>query len=214
MERFITNKDHDIVFNPNLPAFVYYFNDEHIYLINDKQMRHSLLNNNSTKSDIISLLSNERKIEDSKTPKNIVVDLPFEQWATVSNTKIFITVPRLVHDTFYKLIIQGDIYNGQLKMNDKEGIVKFQHENKNVIIYNPDYHSVNTTIKTLGDKYIFKNQRIQTFKLAKEYLDNEFGGLPMSSMNSSGDKIFHSEHIRKCQFNGWFQKPKTKIKCL
>ena len=64
MERFISNKDNDIVFNPNLPAFVYYFNDEHIYLINDKQMRHSLLNNNSTKSDIISLLSKERKIED------------------------------------------------------------------------------------------------------------------------------------------------------
>ncbi len=44
MERFITNKDINIVFNPNLPAFVYYFNDEHIYLINDKQMRHTLLN--------------------------------------------------------------------------------------------------------------------------------------------------------------------------
>ncbi len=34
MERFITNKDNNmIVYNPNLPAFVYYFNDEHIYLI-------------------------------------------------------------------------------------------------------------------------------------------------------------------------------------
>ena len=44
---------------------------------------------------------------------------------TVSNTKIFITVPRLVHDTFYKLIIQGDIYNGQVKMNEKEGTVNF-----------------------------------------------------------------------------------------
>ena len=43
-------------------------------------------------------------------------------------------------------------------MNDREGIVKFQHENKNVIIYNPDYHIVNTTIKTLGDKYIFKKR--------------------------------------------------------
>ncbi len=93
-------------------------------------MRHSLLNNNSTKSDILSLLSKERKIEYSKTPKNTVVDLPFDKWATVSNTKIFITVPRLVHDTFYKLIIQGDIYNGQLKMNEKERVIKFQHENK------------------------------------------------------------------------------------
>ena len=45
-----------------------------------------------------------------------MVDLPFDKWTTVSNTKIFITVPRLVHDTFYKLIIQGDIYNGQLKI--------------------------------------------------------------------------------------------------
>ena len=32
----------------------------------------------------------------------------------------------------------------------------------------------------------------------------------MSSMNSSGDKIFHSEYIRNCQFNGWFKEPKTK----
>ena len=32
----------------------------------------------------------------------------------------------------------------------------------------------------------------------------------MSSMNSSGDKVFHSEHIRSCQFNGWFKEPKTK----
>ena len=39
----------------------------------------------------------------------------------VSNSKIFITVPRLVHHTFYKLIIQGDVYNGQNKgMKKKE----------------------------------------------------------------------------------------------
>ena len=208
MERFMTNHDYDIPWSKDLPAFVFYFNDEHIYLITDKQMRHSLLNNTSNKADIISLLSKERKVEDSKTPKNIVVDLPFEKWTDVSNTKIFITVPRLVHETFYKLIIQGDVYNGQIKMNEKEGIVRFQYENKNTIIFNPDYHIVNKTIETLGDKYTFKNQRIHT--LAREYLDNEFGGLPMSSMNSSGDKLFHSEHIRNCQFNGWFKKPKTK----
>ena len=28
-------------------------------------------------------------------------------------------------------------------------------------------------------------------------------------MNSSGDKLFHSEFIRNCQFNGWFKEPKT-----
>jgi hypothetical protein len=32
----------------------------------------------------------------------------------------------------------------------------------------------------------------------------------MSSMNSSGDKVFHSEYIRNCQFIGWFKEPKTK----
>ena len=210
MEKFITNsdKDNDIKFNYNLPAFAFYFNDNHIYLINDKQMRHALLTNGN-KSDIISLLSKERKIED-KAPKEIKVDLPFDDWKTVENTNIFITVPRLVHDTFYKLIIQGDIYNGKVKINEKEGIVKFKYENKNTIIYNPDYHIVNKTIATLNardtqQKYEFKNQRLQT--LACEYFDNEFGGLPKSSMNESGDKLFHSEFIRNCQFNGWFQKP-------
>ena len=71
MERFMTNneKEYDIKFNYNLPAFVFYFNDNHIYLINDKQMRHSLLNNNGNKSDIISLLSKERKVQDDKTQK-------------------------------------------------------------------------------------------------------------------------------------------------
>ncbi len=43
MERCISNKGHDIVFNANLPAFVYYFNDEHIDLINDKEMQHSFI---------------------------------------------------------------------------------------------------------------------------------------------------------------------------
>ena len=213
MEKFITNndKDYDIKFNYNLPSFVFYFNDNHIYLINDKQMRHSLLNNNGNKSDIISLLSKERKIKD-KTPKGVIVDLPFNDWLTVSDTKIFITTPRLVHDTFYKLIIQGDIYNGQVKMNEKEGIIKFQYENKNIIIYNPDYHKVNETITALNTRnsettYTFKNQRIYT--LASEYFDNEFGGLPKSSMNSLGDNLFHSEFIRNCQFNGFFREPKT-----
>ena len=65
MEKFITNsdKDNSIKFNYNLPAFAFYFNDNHVYLINDKKMRHSLLVNGS-KSDIISLLSNERKLEE------------------------------------------------------------------------------------------------------------------------------------------------------
>jgi hypothetical protein len=49
----------------------------------------------------------------------------------------------------------------------KEGIVRFQHEKKNSIIFNPYYHIVNKTIETLGDKYTFKNQRIHT--LAREY---------------------------------------------
>ena len=63
-------------------------------------------------------------------------------------------------------------------MNNKEGIVEFQYENKNLIIFNSDYHILNNTIKTLGDKYTFKNQRIPT--LAREYLDT--GCVPSSSL--------------------------------
>jgi len=36
-------------------------------------------------------------------------------------------------------------------MSDKEGIVRFQYNNKNLIIYNPDYHVVKKTIDKLND---------------------------------------------------------------
>jgi hypothetical protein len=39
MQQFITNKNEPINFNKNIPAFVFYYNDSHIYLINDTVMR-------------------------------------------------------------------------------------------------------------------------------------------------------------------------------
>jgi hypothetical protein len=93
------------------------------------------------------------------------------------------------------------------------------YENKNTIIYNPDVIEVIDTIKILNekeevevidedddeqvDKYSFRNQRLQT--LAKEYLDNEFGGVPSSTMNTTGNYLFHSEFIKNHAFNGWFE---------
>ena len=50
MKEFISNKDLNISFHSNLPAFVFYFNDHHIYLVNDKEVRHALLNCNKTVS--------------------------------------------------------------------------------------------------------------------------------------------------------------------
>ncbi len=74
MQQFITNKEESIIFNQNLLAFVFYFNDSHIYLIKDKEMRHSLLNSHD-KSDIISLISKEA--ENNKSEREIKVDIPF-----------------------------------------------------------------------------------------------------------------------------------------
>ncbi len=58
MQQFITDKYERIDFNKNLPAFVFYFKDSHIYLINDTAMRQSFLHSND-KSNIISLISKE-----------------------------------------------------------------------------------------------------------------------------------------------------------
>ena len=92
-------------------------------------------------------------------------------------------------------------------MSEKEGIIRFQYKT-NTIIYNPDYYTAHETLKKLDpSKYTFKNQRINS--LAKEYLENEFGALQESTMNNQGDKIFHSEFIRNCQFNGWVSEPKS-----
>ena len=59
MNQFITNKDINIDFHSNLPAFVFYFNDHHIYLINDKDVRHALLNCNKTVD--VTALAKEKK---------------------------------------------------------------------------------------------------------------------------------------------------------
>ena len=63
---------------------------------------------------------------------------------------------------------------------------------------------------TSKTKYVFKNQRIHT--LAREYLDKEFGGVPSSTFNTTGDYIFHSDFIKSHAFVGWFDKTENNDK--
>ena len=87
MQQFITNKNEPLNFNKNIPAFVFYFNDSHIYLIKDTSMRQSLLHSND-KSDIISLISKEANKNESERVNK--VDIPFEEWEKVK-ISIFIS---------------------------------------------------------------------------------------------------------------------------
>jgi len=88
MQQFITNKNEPINFNMSIPVFVFYFNDSHIYLINDTAMRQSLLHSHD-KSDIISLISKEAN--KNKKEREIKVDIPFEEWGEGKNINIYIT---------------------------------------------------------------------------------------------------------------------------
>jgi predicted RND superfamily exporter protein len=167
MQQFITNKNDLSNFNKNLPAFVFYFNDSHIYLIKDTAMRKSLLHSND-KSDIISLISKEAN--KNKSERKIKVDIPFEEWGDGESINIYITGQRVVNNTFYKLICEGEVYNNGVKSCEKDGIIKFTYKNKNKIIYNPDYHMVNITIENLNNrqidiKYKFENQRLSTLAM-------------------------------------------------
>ena len=54
------------------------------------------------------------KLKRNQEAKDIKVDLAFDDRTSVENTKIFITKPRLVHDTFNELIMQGGVYNGNV----------------------------------------------------------------------------------------------------
>ena len=220
MSQFITNKNINVDFDHNLPAFVFYFNDNHIYLINDADTRHALLNCNKENVSV-SLLAKEKK--KAKFQKDFIIDIPLEEWKTYNNTNIYITSDRLVHNTFYQLACKGDVYNVAIKMSEKEGVVQFMYENKNMVIYNPDIISVTETIKILNqsdeveivdeeetevkEQYVFKNQRIHT--LASEFLDKKFGGVPKSTMNNLGDWVFHSEFIKHYAFVGWFNEKPT-----
>ena len=76
---------------------MFYFNDSHIYLINDTAMRQSLLHSND-KSDIISLISKEAS--KNKTERDIKVDIPFEEWGNDENINIYITGQRVVNNAF------------------------------------------------------------------------------------------------------------------
>ena len=124
LQQFITNKTTDITFNHDgLRAFVFYMNDDHIYLINDKELCHALLHSNE-KNEIISMFAKQRQTAQKSEREATVafelwdlvndvplferVDLPFEQWDDVSYNTIYITEHRLVHETFYKLLCKGD----------------------------------------------------------------------------------------------------------
>ncbi len=96
MQQFITNKNEPINFNKNLPAFVFYFNDSYIYLINDTAMRQSLLHSHD-KSDIISLISKEAT--KNKNERELKDDIPFEEWGEGENIDIYITGQRVVNNT-------------------------------------------------------------------------------------------------------------------
>ena len=206
--QFITNKNSDVKFNNNLPAFVFYFNDEHIYLINDSHIRQALLHK-SDKLNIQSMLQKKQEIEDTIIDtSNLLIDIPFEDWSKYEKSTIYITKHRLINDIFYQEIAEGRIHNRKIKLSEKDGITKFQCHT-NTIVYNPDIKAVLETLKQLDEtKYKFQNQKLNT--LAKEVLDKQFSGLPSSTMNKNGDAIFHSEFIRNCQYNGWFEMPESK----
>ena len=137
MNQFITNKDLSIDFHSNLPAFVFYFNDHHIYLINDKDVRHALLNCNKTVD--VTALAKEKK--QKLFTKDLIIDIPIEEWTNHEKTNIYITDNRVVQNTFYKLACAGDVYNVGIKMSEKEGITRFKYENGNMIIFNPDINA-------------------------------------------------------------------------
>ena len=169
MQQFITNKNEGIDFNKNIPAFVFYFNDSHIYLINDTTMRQSLLHSHN-KSEIISLMIKEAKRKHDDERDGIKVDIPFDEWDKGEGITIYITGQRVVNNTFYKLICEGKVYNNGIKSCDKDGIIQFTYENSNRIIYNPDYHMVVKTIDVLNNrdtdiKYKFQNQKMCTLSM-------------------------------------------------
>ena len=118
MRQFITNKNSDIKFIRRLPAFVFYFNDSHIYLIKDPKIRNALLQGSSM-SELISLLSLEAKKETKVREHK--VDIPFEQWGEGEKLNIHITKNREVNDQFYKL-------KDNIK-NDLKDLIDFQMKN-------------------------------------------------------------------------------------
>ena len=69
---------------------------------------------------------------------------------SIKKTNIYVSDDRLVHNSFYKLACAGDVWNVRIRMSEKEGIVQFKYENGNMIILNPDIHSVIETIKVLN----------------------------------------------------------------
>ena len=88
-------------------------------------MRQSLLHSHD-KSDIISLISKEAN--KNKNEREVKVDIPFEEWGEGENTNIYITGQRVVNNTFYKLICDGEVYNVGVKLCDKDGIIKFTYK--------------------------------------------------------------------------------------
>ena len=63
-----------------------------------KDVRHALLNCNKTVD--VTALAKEKK--QKLFTKDLLIDIPKEEWTNHSKTNIYITDTRVVHNTFYK----------------------------------------------------------------------------------------------------------------
>ncbi len=131
-------------------------------------MRQLLLYLND-RSDIISSISKEAN--KNKTEREIKVDIPFEEWGDCENINICITGQRVVNNTVYKLICESKVYNHGKKSCDENGIIKFTYDNKNKMIYNPNYHMINNTIENLNNRNIDVKLKFQYQKMSTLAMD-------------------------------------------
>ena len=196
----LSNIKCDIKFNSNLSALFFMNWNNHMYVIEDDEVRLSIAHNYKFHN---SGAKCKPKIEDKKEVKvdYLVMEHIPESFDDIKkNTVIFITNNEVneVNTFYYDEVKRGIIHIEKLRMKDKE-VLSFSYacEYGGIeLIYKPDYDEVkylcdmlNKDIQEKQDKY--KIEYATAHSLAMKYYEFNYGH-KLSFVNIDGDEVFKS----------------------
>lgn len=204
--------------NKNIPAFIFMCANNHLYVIDNEELRSSIAysERNVSNRKIGAKVSKKLKEDndDDSNKKNTFEFVPVEDIPETfqPNTNYVITCEKnMVEDYFYTLLRQGSAYNQNIKVDRCGHIVAFTLTDKKCILeHNPDYHKIMNVIGNLnllvkeGEKtYDYEDNR-SLHSLAMTYYERNYGHM-QSQLHPEVKEALNNN--LNCAFHEYWEEP-------